>query len=316
VRDGSGNTPARYGANTNLEQISDWLTKILVGVGLTQITKLPHSLSLASEYLGKALASGEAGGLPSASATGLAYASLIYFPTCGFLFSYLWSRLYLAGALAEADIAAQVARVEEKIDAQAKQAELDASALAKTARQLNPDDSNATMPEGELVEAIRVASRPVKEQVYHQAQQLRTRTWERDKPLMERTIPVFRGLAAGDPDNHRVHGQLGFALKDQRNPLWAEAEKELTIAIRLRNASGDDGWWHLYDFNRAVCRVMKDGAYSEGLESSPSTRAQVVQDLSVLTARESELLAWPTLADWMTLNHVTAEEVPGLALGD
>src|SRR4051794_33887578 len=26
-----------YGANTNLEQISDWLTKILVGLGLTQL---------------------------------------------------------------------------------------------------------------------------------------------------------------------------------------------------------------------------------------------------------------------------------------
>src|SRR5438552_4060746 len=29
-----------YHANTNLEQISDWLTKILVGVGLTQIGQL------------------------------------------------------------------------------------------------------------------------------------------------------------------------------------------------------------------------------------------------------------------------------------
>ena len=29
-----------YGVNTNLEQISDWLTKILVGVGLTQISTL------------------------------------------------------------------------------------------------------------------------------------------------------------------------------------------------------------------------------------------------------------------------------------
>ena len=33
-----------YRANTNLEQISDWLTKILVGIGLTQIGKLPALL--------------------------------------------------------------------------------------------------------------------------------------------------------------------------------------------------------------------------------------------------------------------------------
>ena len=35
---------ALYGGNTNLEQISDWLTKILVGVGLTQISSLGELL--------------------------------------------------------------------------------------------------------------------------------------------------------------------------------------------------------------------------------------------------------------------------------
>jgi hypothetical protein len=30
--------------NTNLEQISDWLTKILVGVGFTQLHQLPSQL--------------------------------------------------------------------------------------------------------------------------------------------------------------------------------------------------------------------------------------------------------------------------------
>src|SRR5216684_1230684 len=30
-----------YGVNTNLEQISDWLTKIIVGVGLVQLTVIP-----------------------------------------------------------------------------------------------------------------------------------------------------------------------------------------------------------------------------------------------------------------------------------
>jgi hypothetical protein len=30
--------------NTNLEDVSDWLTKTLIGVGLTQLTSLPHTL--------------------------------------------------------------------------------------------------------------------------------------------------------------------------------------------------------------------------------------------------------------------------------
>ena len=38
-----------YRANTNLEQISDWLTKILVGVGLTQIGRIPDALNAVAE---------------------------------------------------------------------------------------------------------------------------------------------------------------------------------------------------------------------------------------------------------------------------
>jgi len=37
--------------NTNLEQISDWLTKILVGVGLINIGKISSDLGKASFYL-------------------------------------------------------------------------------------------------------------------------------------------------------------------------------------------------------------------------------------------------------------------------
>lgn len=33
-----------YGKNSNLDQISDWLTKILVAIGLTQITRILEAL--------------------------------------------------------------------------------------------------------------------------------------------------------------------------------------------------------------------------------------------------------------------------------
>ncbi len=35
---------AGYGANTNLEQVSDWLTKLLLGAGLTQLILVPSGL--------------------------------------------------------------------------------------------------------------------------------------------------------------------------------------------------------------------------------------------------------------------------------
>jgi F0F1-type ATP synthase assembly protein I len=44
-----------YQNNTNLEQISDWVTKILVGVGLTQIAQIPNLLDGFARYSHKSL---------------------------------------------------------------------------------------------------------------------------------------------------------------------------------------------------------------------------------------------------------------------
>src|SRR5437899_2262380 len=41
---------ARLKANTNLVEISDWLTKMIVGVGLYQLSKLPGKLKLLADY--------------------------------------------------------------------------------------------------------------------------------------------------------------------------------------------------------------------------------------------------------------------------
>ncbi|MEA5511943.1 hypothetical protein VB715_19395 [Crocosphaera sp. UHCC 0190] len=48
-----------YRSNTNLEQISDWLTKILVGVGLTQLPALHQNIQEIVKYLVENLASGQ-----------------------------------------------------------------------------------------------------------------------------------------------------------------------------------------------------------------------------------------------------------------
>lgn len=97
--DGNGNerrVAVRYKPNTNLEQISDWLTKILVGVGLTQIGEAPALLGALADTLGPALGGGSAGGIFGAG-------SCLYFSTCGFLLGFLWTRIYMAGVLQGAD---------------------------------------------------------------------------------------------------------------------------------------------------------------------------------------------------------------------
>lgn len=85
--------------NTNLEQISDWLTKIIVGVGLIQLHELPGVLFEAATFVGTGL---------GADATVLAMALLSYFTVTGFLCGYLMTRLYLAGAFARADASVSV----------------------------------------------------------------------------------------------------------------------------------------------------------------------------------------------------------------
>jgi hypothetical protein len=72
-------------SNTNLEQISDWLTKILVGVGLVEIGQLADSGSRLVSFLAPALGGG-------ATSEAFAAGMLVFFTTTGFLISYVITR--------------------------------------------------------------------------------------------------------------------------------------------------------------------------------------------------------------------------------
>ncbi|MFC5177869.1 hypothetical protein [Nocardioides taihuensis] len=84
------------GANTNLEQISDWLTKIIVGVSLTQLASIRSAASDLFNFMAPVL-----GGPP----TGAAFAGTItvYFSVVGFLSGWLYARLRLGIAMSSAD---------------------------------------------------------------------------------------------------------------------------------------------------------------------------------------------------------------------
>jgi hypothetical protein len=95
----------RYQGNTNLEQISDWLTKILVGVGLTQIGQVPTIYGQIATFFGPAIG-GDIGGTVAVCLT-------IFFPIVGFMIGYLWTRLYLGEELVLADTGRGEVTVEE-----------------------------------------------------------------------------------------------------------------------------------------------------------------------------------------------------------
>jgi hypothetical protein len=80
--------------NTNLEQISDWLTKIIVGVGLVEIGELAGGLDSLADTMAL-------GTEPAAHAFALGL--LVYSLIDGFLLAYVWTRLELSSQLAIAD---------------------------------------------------------------------------------------------------------------------------------------------------------------------------------------------------------------------
>jgi len=92
-------TQPKYAANTNLEEISDWLTKIIVGLGLVNLKGVPELLKKTAWYFanfcGKDICEA------------VAMVVIIYFFICGFFLGYLMTRLYLTGAFG---------RAEEKVD--------------------------------------------------------------------------------------------------------------------------------------------------------------------------------------------------------
>ena len=145
-----------YSPNTNLEQISDWLTKILVGVGLTQLVN-------AQEFLGQ-LATTAAQGMGEPATPVFAISLILYYVLCGFLFSYIWTRLKLAGALLKADLSVFTERIQQSEERSIKaqeQAEIAVSAATigvgkrekKSEQTLFKADDSSLLASADTVEA-------------------------------------------------------------------------------------------------------------------------------------------------------------------
>jgi hypothetical protein len=76
--------------NTSLEEVSDWLTKLLLGIGLVQLQKVPGTVRSYAAVIN------------AGTSEGFGIAIIVYFSVLGFLGFYLVTRLYLQRALGEA----------------------------------------------------------------------------------------------------------------------------------------------------------------------------------------------------------------------
>jgi hypothetical protein len=87
-------------ANTNMEEISDWLTKLLVGAGLVELKSLPGALVVAAKYVAASLSPAAR---PEAALDSIAASIIIYFAVEGFIGGYLITRVFFQLAFQRSD---------------------------------------------------------------------------------------------------------------------------------------------------------------------------------------------------------------------
>jgi len=264
--DALGDASTRYVANTNLEQVSDWLTKILVGIGLVQLGRAPAKLSALAASLspvfGRTGASGRYG-----------LAICIYGIILGFLVAYLWTRARLISVLQSADVTDQIQDVLQDRDS------ANATAYSLVGRQL---EDQAPVSQDELNAAVAAASPEWRTLIFKRAEDQRSQSWQADKPRMELTIPVFQALIAVDKEHafFRHFGSYGYTLKDKVNPDYPGAVAALTEAIRIRGDAQTRGW-PKYEWCRAVARIRSDSNFLQGNASPAAVQQAVHADLDV-----------------------------------
>ena len=84
-----------YKINTSFEEISDWLTKMIIGVGLVELKSIPSALMTLNDYVAWAV--------PQPGSAPVIGATVVFFTAAGLLVGYLATRLYISRAFKDAD---------------------------------------------------------------------------------------------------------------------------------------------------------------------------------------------------------------------
>lgn len=82
--------------NTNLEDVSDWLTKIVVGLTLVQLNKIPGLAAGLFNWVGSGLGTGQ-------SSVVFAGSLIVYSSAAGLMQSWIATRLFIIQWMAESD---------------------------------------------------------------------------------------------------------------------------------------------------------------------------------------------------------------------
>jgi hypothetical protein len=207
----------------------------------------------------------------------------------------------------------EVKKISEKIDEVDERTKKEMEVYALVYNILYLKEGLQQVSQTELNNIIEKVSEWMKERIFELANGARFLNWERNKPIMERTIPIFRALIASDSEKtHFYYGALGFTLKDKQKPEWKEAYKYLTEAIESR------GEWNprfnrtslLYEVNRGICKINLDKEFNNNKPSTSEVREEIIKDISTLQkSKDVHYFRDNSLCKWMNLNKVKLENL-------
>lgn len=316
-RSGSRSTPAQNdllgikvqrSPNTNLEEISDWLTKVIVGVGLTQVPSIvDHTQKIVSF-----VASGMLLDLGAASSHVLAGATLVYFSILGFIYVWMSTRLYLSAAMSMWDQLAEAVTTAVKTEVSEHLPEISTKISSQLSDQLSGEidkkiseerkvenlvtdylepgaDLGPLSAEAEsaILSAIQNAPDTTKARIFYRARTVRYGIYKSKETdslaqcKLDRVIKVFQTLVKCDVNSrfHRNHAQLAYAYKLKER--WEDAISEFNSAIKIRDQEETATAYLLYEFNRAECYIKAHA------QLSADETAKVISDFKKAAEVES-----------------------------
>lgn len=265
------NDEVDYRINTNLEQISDWLTKIIVGLTLVNLHEIPKFF----EKLANDMKSGMGG---ADSDVVFAGGIMVYFLILGFLAGYISTRTQLSSLFSRADASLLFSRRDtDLLRTIAEMFEAGKALTEEETKELQAQIMKASLLTQNSIFAYTKNCR----KIFHKRRQA-------DKVGL--TIPVFYALVEADYEglNHQFRGQLGYAYKDKlkgdSNESKAEDYKNaleiLSAAIAIRGDWRSKGYG-VYELNWAISKIELLRLTSTDKQPSKQIAEEIIRHFEV-----------------------------------
>jgi tetratricopeptide (TPR) repeat protein len=231
--------------NANLVEISDWLTKIIVGVGLVELHSIPSKLGELSYYLAPSLlpirsTEGAFSTEPLVGGQAAGLAILIFYFTLGFLVGYVWTMIYF-----QRDLKGQLKQTEQQRDTE-RQLKQAAILIMRAEASINADRLDEAMASvDEAIEndprngfAVMTKARILKRQALQPGQS------DRDMMLKQALAYVDQAIALlpdkGEPIYNRACYQALLDLSSLKNSVLENLKSAFRLNPDLRQIAKDD----------------------------------------------------------------------------